>query len=138
MLAGDYPCYSYLAHDRGIDPSCRLCSNLSVSNYLPPEENIEHLVARCRATADTRDRMIPNLFNLVSQYDPQHSLLNKCAHSTLTQFILDCTSLNLPAGYRISPKHTMFRNIARQCSDIIYAIHMDRTRQLRELNLLRS
>ena len=136
MLAGDYPCFSNLGHDRGIDPYCRLCSGLS--HQQPAEEDLLHILTRCRATAETRSRLLPALLNLLAQYHPDHGLLSEPAHSTLTQFILDCTSLSLPSSHRISPKHTLYRDIARQCSDIVYAIHTDRTQQLKNIGLLRK
>ena len=42
MLAGDYLCFAFLAHDRGIDPQCRLCHSHS---YQPaPADDLEHLL----------------------------------------------------------------------------------------------
>ena len=136
MLAGDYPCFSYLGHDRGTDPHCRLCSCMSFQQ--PAEEDLMHILTRCRATAETRSRILPDLLNLLAQYHPNHGLLLQHAHSTLTQFILDCTSLNLPSSHRISPKHPLYRDIARKCSDIVYAIHTDRAQQLKNMGLLRK
>ena len=97
-----------------------------------------HILTRCRATAETRSRILPDLLNLLAQYHPNHGLLLQHAHSTLTQFILDCTSLNLPSSHRISPKHPLYRDIARKCSDIVYAIHTDRAQQLKNMGLLRK
>ena len=139
MLAGDYPCYSHLAHDRGVPPHCQLCIRLAQQQpqHQPEEENMTHVITRCRATNETRQRLLPDLFNLVASYDPDHGLLSGSTPDTLTQFILDSTSLNLPAVCRISPRHPLYSHIARHCSNITYAIHKDRTRQLQSLNILR-
>ena len=46
MLAGDYMCYAFLAHDQGTSPHCRLC--LAVSPHqAAPAEDYEHLLTRC-------------------------------------------------------------------------------------------
>ena len=138
MLAGDYPCYSYLAHDRGFPPHCRLCTRQAQPQpqHQPEEEDLTHILTRCRATVETRQRLLPDLLNLVASYDPDHGLLSGPTYNTLTQFILDSTSLNLPANCRISPRHPLYSHIARHCSDITYAIHKDRTRQLKTMGSL--
>ena len=60
---------------------------------------------RCKATSDTRARLLPDLLNTVAQYLPCSSILSNLNHTDLTQFILDPTSLNLPVSARISPSH---------------------------------
>ena len=91
ILSGDYLCYSNLAHDRGIEPFCRLCQAAA-----PPEqgqqehapiEDIVHLLTQCKATKDTRDRYIPDLLNHVADYLPSNQILCNPTHAQLTQFI---------------------------------------------------
>ena len=134
MLAGDYMCYANLAHDRGLDPHCRVCQVLS--HHPAPAENLVHLLTRCRATADTRDRIMPELINTVAKYFPSNRILSSPNHNILTQFILDCSSLNLPVDTRVSPIHNGFISITKECSNLINAIHQDRTRQMKALGLL--
>jgi hypothetical protein len=134
MLAGDYICYANLAHDRGLDPHCRLCHLLS--HHPAPAENMEHLLTRCRATADTRERIIPEILNTVATSFPQNKILFSPNHNLLTQFILDCSSLNLSVDIRIPTNHQSFISITKLCSSLIHALHKDRTRQLRNLGLL--
>ena len=134
MLSGDYMCYEYLAHDRGVSPHCRMCQQ--TTNHLAPTESMEHILTRCRATADTRVRLMPDLFNLVYSVFPNNRLLSSPTHDLLTQFLLDCTSLNLASDIRVPHTHPGHKLIAKQCSTTVYAIHMDRTRQLKELKLL--
>ena len=119
MLGGDYLCYATLAHDRGIDPFCRLCSQLS--HHPTPAEDMVHLLTRCRATADTRDRVLPELLNTVVKSFPNSKLLHGISHDHLTQFILDCSSLNLPVDIHVPHTHPHFMNITRQCSTLTFA-----------------
>ena len=135
MLAGDYQCYANLAADRGSDPSCRLCQSLSLP--AAPAEDMVHVLTRCRATADTRSKYLPEVLNSVSLYFPNSKLLCNATHDVLTQFILDCSSLNLPSDIRIPNNHPGFTQITRQCSLMIYGIHRTRTKQLKVLGLLR-
>ena len=63
MLSGDYPCFSYLGSDRSQDANCRLCQSLT--QLCPvPDENMVHVLTRCRATSDTRTRLTPYLLKL--------------------------------------------------------------------------
>ena len=134
MLSGDYLCFAYLASDRGLDPSCRLCQSLS---HLPvPSEDLEHLLARCKATGETRNRYLPEVLNTVAKYFPTSKILNNTNTDILTQFLLDCSSLNLSQDFRIPNNHPNFIEITRHCSIMIHGIHRDRTRQLKDLGLL--
>ena len=134
MLAGDYQCFANLASDQGIEPHCRMCELLS--SHPSPVEDLEHILTRCRATADTRNRIIPELLNTLAGCYPGNGLLTKITHATLTQFILDCSSLNLQTHIRVPPNHPGFKSIAKLCSNFINGIHRDRTRQLKAMNLL--
>ena len=97
MLAGDYQCYAYLSHDRGLEPHCRLCK--TISNNPAPAEDLAHVLTRCRATSDIRNKYIPDLFNTVASFLPSNRLLSSTTHEQLTQFILDCSFLTEPTHY---------------------------------------
>ena len=113
MLAGDYLCYSFLAHDRGLDPQCRLCQGLL---GLPaPAEDYEHLLTMCKATANSRVARIPTLLNMVAHHNATNAILKEPSSTILTQFLLDCSSLNLPTDVRIDPALPGFSDIAKQC-----------------------
>ena len=133
LLTGDYQCYAYLGHDRGLEPHCRLCKN--ISKKPAPAEDLAHVLNRCRATSDTRNKYIPDLFNTVACYLPNNSLLSSTTHVLITQFILEYSSLNLPVDMRIPPTHPGFASIKRQCSLMIHGIHKDRITQLKDLGL---
>ena len=113
---------------------CRLCQLLY--HCQAPPESLEHLLTRCRATSDVRDRIMPELLNTIASYSPHNSLLSSPSHITLTQFILDCSSLNLNVDTRIPPNREGFIDITRLCSSLIFAIHKERTRQMKAQNLL--
>ena len=139
ILSGDYLCYSNLALDRGIEPFCRLCQAAAPSDRCSdqgqqeqtPIEDIIHLLTQCRATKDTRDRYIPDLLNHVADYIPSNHILFNPTHAQLTQFIFDGSSLNLSNDLHIPTHHPGFIYITKYCSRLIYAIHRDRTKQLK-------
>ena len=132
MLAGDYPCFSYLGSDRRQDAGCRLC--LAMSPHQPaPEEDMVHLLTRCRCTAFTRTRIMPDLMNLISLHFPSNDILAHPNHTHLTQLILDPTSLNLPMNIRISPDHPALSQILSLCRNLCFFIDKDRTKQLKSL-----
>ena len=134
MLAGDYLCFSTLARERGSNPECKLCPS---SPHRPsPAVDMIHILTRCRGTADTRQRMVPELFNTVSKYFPLNNLLIQQDHAILTQFILDSSSPNLHNLTRIDRNHPDVHLVVRTCRDFCYAIHTDRVRLLKSLGLM--
>ena len=134
MLSGDYPCFSYLGSDRSQDAHCRLCQSLT--QLCPvPDENMVHVLTRCRATSDTRTRLTPDLLNIISQYFPNNNILVNTNHSHLTQLILDPTSINLPLSVRISPDHPDLTKVLSVCPNLCFAIDKDRTSQLKSLGI---
>ena len=59
----------------------------------------EHVLVSCRATSDMRSRLFPELMNKVSQVQPMSSLLDKDVSACiLTQFLIYCSSFNLPTS----------------------------------------
>ena len=134
MLCGDYPCYSYIGSDKNQDTYCKLCKHLH-PQVTPPEEDMVHLVSRCKATSDTRARILPELFNLISLHLPNNSILNSPNHTHLTQLILDPTSLNLPMTIRIAPGHPILPDVLNRSRHLCFALHKDRTRQLKKYRL---
>ena len=57
FLPGDFLNYAKLARNQGGDPYCRLC--------LAPVENIQHILTECRLTANVKERLDPELVNIV-------------------------------------------------------------------------
>ena len=136
MLTGDYQCFAYLAQDRGMEPHCRLCRLLLDAQDQAPAEDIEHLLTSCRATADTRSRIMPEILNALTTSFPSNRLLTKPNHIMLTQFLLDPCSMNLPNDIRLPPEHMNFTLITKLCCSLTNALHKDRTRQLKAMGLL--
>ena len=121
--------YSNLSLGRGIDPCCRLCKQLTDSPG--PLEDLAHLLTSCRGTSDTRDSVMPDLLNTVAISYPTNGLLSHVSHPMPTQFLLNCSSLNLPSDIRVPPNHPGFMSITRHCSIVVHHIHKSPKRQLR-------
>ena len=134
MLSGDYPCFSYLGSDRNQDAYCRLCQHLA-PHCCAPDEDMVHVLTRCRATSDTRTRIIPDLLNTIARLFPRNNILDCTNHLHLAQLILDPTSLNLPLSIRISPDHPDLLKVLSVCRVLCFAINKDRTRQLNILGI---
>ena len=99
-----------------------------------PEETIEHVLVVCRATHAVRERLLPNLLNIVAEVQPMCSILN--THTTphiLTQFIIDCSSLNLPGKFRIPAHNPDIAEVFRISKDWVFGIISERTRLLKKI-----
>ena len=128
FLTGDYLTYARQAADQKTnDPHCRLCQ--------APYEDIKHILAECRSLSDIRQRILPDMLNLVSMINPSSGLLNPqtLTPATLTQFILDCGSINLNNSYRLSYTHPGTQEVFRISRDWCFSIHNMRTKLLKQL-----
>ena len=108
-------------------PACTLC--------LCPLDSIEHITASCRATSDVRDRLLPQLLNMVARVQPLCAILDHNTYTTphiLTQFVLDCSSPNLPDRVRIPAHNPDITDVFRISRDWTFAIYSERTRLLLE------
>ena len=127
MLAGDYMCFNTLALERGSDPQCKLC--LPGSDIPAPSEDIIHILTSCRGTADMRSRIFRELLNVVYKFFPTFTILDTRDEHTLTQFILDCCSPNLPILTRLDPIQPDISHVFKSCRDMKYSIHSERIRK---------
>ena len=125
FLTGDLLSFEKLARDRGGNPSCRLCP--------APVENTEHILTECKATSEIRERLYPELVNLVAQFSTSCSLLDRSLtpNSILTQFILDPASMNLRNSHRISYQHPRLSDLYGMSRDWCFAIYQCRMRLLK-------
>ena len=116
LLTGDIASYHNLSMDRGIEPHCRLCH--------APHDHTQHILTECPSTAEVRDRLYPELVNLVASIDPSSHVLNRqeTSNSVLTQFILDPASMNLPNSHRISFQHPRLHELYGLSRDWAFAI----------------
>ena len=121
LLTGDLLTADRRAIDQpGLDPSCPLCS--------APRETIEHVLVACKGTAEPRQRIYPELVNTVAQVQPTCEILHTHNDMILTQFILDCTSPNLPDHYRVPSHNPRVSEIFKISRDWSYAICIMRAR----------
>ena len=114
-----------------ISPACVLCD--------APIDSLEHVLVSCRATADVRDRLFPELMNTVAQVQPMsHILLSHPPASTLTQFVLDCTSFNLPDSIRVPVHNPGISAIYAVSRDWCFAVSSERSRLLKNLAKMKA
>ena len=128
FLTGDYLSFQLLANDQSNkDPHCRLCQASC--------EDIKHILTECRSTADVRERIFPDLLNVVAEVNPNSGILNlpSLTSNILTQFILDCGSSNLNNDFRLSYAHPGTPEVFRIARDWCFAINNARIRLLKKL-----
>ena len=109
----------------GGDPQCQLC--------LAQVETTEHLVSECRALYPIRERLLPELLNTILDIDPYCGILADPHSPHLTQFLLDCTSQNLPNGMRLSPENPKTSLVFKVARDWCFALINERSKQLKNI-----
>ena len=134
MLSGDYPCQYYIGRDRNLDTACQLCKQIVPPQHSTESEDMTHLLTSCRATADTRSMVLPDLLNEIAKHFPNNPVLTPTGTHWLTQLILDPTSLNLPMSARISPDHPALPQILSKCRNYCFTIHKERSRHYKRVN----
>ena len=123
FLVGDFLIAERMSLDQGTSPKCKLCD--------APIESLDHVLSSCLATAEIRRRILPELLNVVVQVQPSSAILrSQSLH--LTQFILDCTSLNLPDSFRVPTHNPRVSEIFCVSRDWCYAIAKERHRLLKK------
>ena len=125
FLTGDFLSNERLSIDQpNLSPACSLCD--------APVESIEHILVVCRATSEVRNRLLPELMNVVASVQPTCQILkNNPTASILSQFILDCTSLNLPESIRVPAHNPGISAIYRVSRDWCFAANSDRSNCLK-------
>ena len=126
FLAGDFLTGELLAAQSGGNPICKLCES--------ENETTEHIITRCRALSSVRDRVMPEMLYKVAEIAPRCEILtpnNNTLHRT--QFLLDCTSLNLPQNFRISNQNPRISEVFKITRDLCYALARERVRKLKKL-----
>ena len=127
MLVGDYLTYDLKSIRSGGSPHCRCCSNQSSA-----KEDIVHILTQCDAYNDIRERIYPE-FSAVCN-ESKSGLEFQTLHSeySLTQFILDPSSLNLER--RININDPVLEKLFQVSRDFCYTINSRRIEQLRRLD----
>ena len=127
FLTSDFLTNERLSLDRpGVSAACDLCHD--------PTDSIEHILTSCLSTSEVRSRLYPELVNTVAQVQPMSTiLLYHPPPHILTQFILDCTSLNLPDSIRVPSHNPGVSKICKVSRDWCYAINSERSRLIKRL-----
>ena len=122
MLCNDLYTYQRKSDYEGGSPHCRLCQASS--------ENLQHILTICSAYNEIRSRIVEDMQQIVEHSDIGvnfKEIRNTPKH--LTQFILDCTSLNLPYRYRPDDENTTrIFNLSR---DLCFHIKKKRAQKLK-------
>ena len=124
MLSGDFASSQLIGKHQNSDQSCQLC---------PCDlESTQHILTECLATSNVRERLLPELLNLVASVHPTNALLDpNVSKHTLTQFILDPTSFNLSNRFRINVQDIRLSEIFTLSRDWCHAIASSRNKQLK-------
>ena len=123
FLCGDV--YTFEKRDKyqGGGDLCRLCSNQEIENTI-------HIVSKCLAYSELRTRIIKEMKVACDTAIPVFNLDEIVQNDVMkTQFILDCTSINLP--FRINADSDLFRTILRLSRDLCFGITKLRTEKLK-------
>ena len=101
MLCSDLYTYQMKADYQGGSPRCRLGQQPSENNE--NVENLEHILTECNAYSEVRVRILKSMENLCKESKSGFNLEDIMGNTShLTQFILDCSSMNLPSRINIS------------------------------------
>ena len=123
LLLGDFASYEVLGRQQQSDQSCRLCK--------AEIDSTQHILTECPATSEIRERLLPELLNTLAAVSPDCGLLNPpISKHTLTQFLLDQTSMNLSNRFRISPNHSHLYDLFSLSRDWCFAVTLSRKKQL--------
>ena len=130
MLCNDLYTYSLKANYQGGSPHCRLCQEPSADNT--NSEDIQHILTSCRVYDEVRSSIFQEMENICSvspsQVQFQEIVKNQ---DILTQFILDCTSLNLKS--RINVRDNAALEIFSLSRDLCFSITKTRMQKLKEI-----
>ena len=124
MLCGDYYSYAIRSAQSGGSGHCRLCGFIS--------EDIDHILS-CPVTIKAKNDTMKTLSSAVqnTKHFIDFKMLRASKH--LNQFILDCTSLNLPNKFRVNISDTATLDIFKATRKMVHAIHTERIRQLKKI-----
>ena len=126
LLAGDFMTAERRARDQpGISASCLLCR--------APIESVAHILVQCRTLSDVHSRMLPELLNTVAKVQPTSQIHRNPAPEEFTQFLLDCTSINLRDDLRIPSHNPDISKVFLISRDWCFAVTNERKRLLQGL-----
>ena len=120
MLCGDYYSYATCSAQSGGSGYCRLCGFIS---------HILNCPITVRAKMNTLENLAIAIKGTTILIDFES--LKESEH--FDQFILDCTSLNLPNNYRVNIRDTAVIDIFKSARKTVHAIQSEQLRQLKNL-----
>ena len=128
-LCDDVYTYEKRAKFSGGESTCRLCISQDET-----DEDIVHIIAKCSAYEDIRSQILLEM-KVACEIELPESYFEEILEDEilLTQFVLDCTSFNLPK--RICPESGLFLTIPGLSRDICYKIAKVRSEKLKLLML---
>ena len=110
----------------GGSPHCRCCSD-----PLKPDEDIPHILLHCSAYKEIRERLLNEIRCLSAQ--TKHKLLfDNLDNTSLSQFILDPSSMNLK--HRVSINDAHLSDFIKLSCDLCFSINKKRLEILRTLS----
>ena len=124
-MSGDYLAYRVLATQRDTSGHCWLCP--------APWEDVRHILTECEATREVRERILPELAVVLTEVKPR-SVIDKLLSdkAMLAQFVVDCTSLNLPNEVRINiNNHELVTSVFSVTKDLCYSCHNVRLKKIK-------
>ena len=130
LLCDDLYTYEKRAKYDGGSPNCRLCFKEEQQENII--ENVTHIISICEAYTDIRERIKNEIKSVSLNILPETSIHDILGNPAMfTQFIVDCTSHNLPV--RIIPSSEIFTKIMNLSRDLCYGILKKRSEKLNEL-----
>ena len=130
LLCDDVYTFERKAKYDGGSANCRLCFNDQLEEN--HNENVIHIIATCSAYAELRGRIKCEIESVCANILPLcliHEII--VSPKSFTQFILDCTSHNLPV--RIDPSLDIFLTIMDLSRDLCFGILKLRSEMLKAL-----
>ena len=127
MLCDDIYTFKRKYEYEGGSPHCRLCFDPNNPQSIGQQsEDIQHILSQCSFYKDIRARILCQMEILCrkSMSDINFKFIQTNNH-LITQFILDCTSLNLPE--RINQNDEICPLIFNLGRDLCYSISKKRT-----------
>ena len=132
MLCNDLYTYKMKSEYQGGSAHCRLCYD--IFQNMKYDEDIEHILTVCIAYTEVRSRILADMKKICQNSNSGIDLEDmKRNTKLLTQFILDCCSLNLPRRFNINDHYS--QKIFQLSRDLCYHIRKTRTEKLRLLSV---
>ena len=131
MLCQDLYTFKMKAEYQGGSPNCRLCYDSTKNRGYT--EDIKHILTVCSTYSEVRCKILSNMKTICENSESgiiwDDLQENK---SLLTQFILDCCSLNLPRRFNINDQEC--QKIFTLSRDLCYHIKKTRIEKLKQLS----